>query len=64
MVKLGSIVSGVVERVTPHVIVVNVRSLGNTKGTIHPEHLADHQGKFFLCHQGQWLAMAALCQCY
>lgn len=44
MVKLGSIVSGVVERVTPHVIVVNVRSLGNTKGTIHPEHLADHQG--------------------
>lgn len=59
MIKLGSIVSGVVERVTPHVIVVHVRALGNIKGTINPEHLADHQGKFFLCHQGEWLAMAA-----
>ncbi|KAE9465295.1 hypothetical protein C3L33_02796, partial [Rhododendron williamsianum] len=44
MIKLGSIVSGVVERVTPHAIVVHVRALGNIKGTINPEHLADHQG--------------------
>lgn len=43
-VKLGSIVSGVVEQVTPHGVVVRVNSECNITGTISPEHLADHQG--------------------
>ncbi|XAR68636.1 hypothetical protein NMG60_11003830 [Bertholletia excelsa] len=43
-VKLGSIVSGVVERVTPNVIVVHVNAKGHMKGIISPEHLSDHQG--------------------
>ncbi|KAG9134768.1 hypothetical protein Leryth_001080 [Lithospermum erythrorhizon] len=41
-VKLGSIVSGVVERVTPHAVVVNVNAKGHTMGSISHEHLADH----------------------
>ncbi|GFY80721.1 similar to RIBOSOMAL RNA PROCESSING 5 [Actinidia rufa] len=44
MVKLGRIVSGVVERVTPHVVVVRVNTEGYMKGTISTEHLSDHQG--------------------
>jgi hypothetical protein len=40
--KLGSIVSGVVERITPAVVVVSVN--GFSKGTIVNEHLADHRG--------------------
>lgn len=43
-VKLGSIVSGVVEQVTPHAIIVRVNAVGNTIGSISPEHLSDHQG--------------------
>ncbi|KAM7524627.1 hypothetical protein LguiA_014529 [Lonicera macranthoides] len=44
MVKPGSIVSGVVERVTPHAIIVDVNAKGLIKGTILPEHLADNHG--------------------
>ncbi|KAL7197319.1 hypothetical protein ACSBR2_019960 [Camellia fascicularis] len=42
--KLGTIVSGVVERVTPHAAIVRVNAKGYTKGTISAEHLSDHQG--------------------
>ncbi|CAL5321872.1 unnamed protein product [Camellia sinensis] len=42
--KLGTIVSGVVERVTPHAAIVRVNAKGYTKGTICAEHLSDHQG--------------------
>ncbi|KAK2985370.1 hypothetical protein RJ640_029327 [Escallonia rubra] len=44
MVKPGSLVSGVVERITPHAIIVDVNAIGYTKGTIYPEHLSDNQG--------------------
>ena len=47
MVKLGSVVGGVVDRVTPHAIIVNVSAKGYLKGTISTEHLADHQGAYF-----------------
>ncbi|XP_051148647.1 rRNA biogenesis protein RRP5 [Andrographis paniculata] len=43
-VKLGSLVSGVVEHVTHHAVVVNVNASSHMKGTITLEHLADHQG--------------------
>ncbi|KAF8768533.1 hypothetical protein HU200_007543 [Digitaria exilis] len=41
--KLGSIVAGVVERLTPTAVVVSVN--GFSKGTILNEHLADHNGQ-------------------
>ncbi|KAK1282151.1 hypothetical protein QJS10_CPB22g01233 [Acorus calamus] len=41
--KLGSLVSGVVEKVTPMVVVVLLNS-SQLKGTISTEHLADFQG--------------------
>ena len=44
MVKLGSVVSGVVELVTPNAVHLHVNVKGNMKGTIFSEHLADHQG--------------------
>ena len=43
--KLGSIVLGSVERVTPHAIIVNVDVKGYNKGMISSEHLADNHGK-------------------
>jgi len=49
MVRLGSIVSGIVEQVTPHAVVVRVNAECYTRGTIIPEHLADHQGIHFIC---------------
>ncbi|XWS56135.1 hypothetical protein CRYUN_Cryun09bG0060500 [Craigia yunnanensis] len=42
MVKLGSIVSGVVEGLTPSAVVIHVDSKAHLKGTISNEHLADH----------------------
>lgn len=42
MVKLGSLVSGVVEAVSPHGIVIYVKAKIFLKGTIPIEHLADH----------------------
>ena len=51
MVKLGRIVSGVVERVTPHVVVVRVNTEGYMKGTISTEHLSDNQGTYLFCLQ-------------
>lgn len=43
-VNIGSLVSGVVERVTPHAVVVKLNTKDDIKGTISPEHLADRQG--------------------
>ncbi|KAL0428653.1 UNVERIFIED_CONTAM: rRNA biogenesis protein RRP5 [Sesamum latifolium] len=43
-VKPGSLVSGVVERVTPQTIIVDINTSSHMKGTISPEHLADHHG--------------------
>ncbi|KAL4342371.1 hypothetical protein GQ457_08G016920 [Hibiscus cannabinus] len=42
MVKLGSVVSGVVEGLTPSAVVINLNSKAHLKGTISNEHLADH----------------------
>lgn len=44
MVKLGSLVSGVVDRITTHGVVVYVNAKGYSEGTISTEHLADHHG--------------------
>ncbi|KAG8646904.1 rRNA biogenesis protein RRP5 isoform X3 [Manihot esculenta] len=41
-VKLGSVVAGVVEKVTPFGVIVYVNAKGYMKGTISTEHLADH----------------------
>ncbi|KAL3625500.1 hypothetical protein CASFOL_030954 [Castilleja foliolosa] len=43
-VKPGILVSGVVERITPHAVIVDIKSSNHMKGTITLEHLADHQG--------------------
>ncbi|KAL0338043.1 UNVERIFIED_CONTAM: rRNA biogenesis protein RRP5 [Sesamum calycinum] len=43
-VKPGSLVSGVVEHVTPQTIVVDINTSSHMKGTISTEHLADHYG--------------------
>ncbi|GFP79860.1 protein rrp5 homolog [Phtheirospermum japonicum] len=43
-VKPGSLVSGVVERITPHALIVDINASSHIKGTISLEHLADHQG--------------------
>ena len=47
MVKLGSVVSGVVEGFTPSAVVIHVNSKAHLKGTISNEHLADHHGMLF-----------------
>lgn len=44
MAKLGSLVCGVVERVTPHTVVVHVKGKDYLKGIISTEHLSDHHG--------------------
>ncbi|KAJ0089046.1 hypothetical protein Patl1_32885 [Pistacia atlantica] len=44
LVKLGSIVSGVVDVVTPNAVILYVNAKGYSKGTISTEHLADHHG--------------------
>ncbi|XP_047264724.1 rRNA biogenesis protein RRP5 [Capsicum annuum] len=44
LVKPGNVVSGVVERVTPDAIVLDVTAQGRFKGTISPQHLSDHSG--------------------
>ncbi|KAG2317978.1 hypothetical protein Bca4012_069048 [Brassica carinata] len=41
-IKLGSIVSGVIDSITPQAVTVHVKSKGLLKGTISAEHLADH----------------------
>lgn len=45
VVTLGSIVSGIVDRVTSNAVVVSINSSGFSRGTISMEHLADHHGK-------------------
>ncbi|KAL5976747.1 hypothetical protein ACLOJK_021080 [Asimina triloba] len=42
--KVGNLVSGIVEKVTPTAVIVHVNSKSYLKGTISIEHLADHQG--------------------
>lgn len=44
MVKLGSLISAVVDRVTTNGVIVYVNAKGYSKGTIPTEHLADHHG--------------------
>ncbi|KAJ4893416.1 RNA binding [Raphanus sativus] len=41
-IKLGSIVSGVIDSITPQAVTVHVKSKGLLKGTVAAEHLADH----------------------
>ncbi|XP_044501490.1 rRNA biogenesis protein RRP5 [Mangifera indica] len=48
LVKLGSIVSGVVDVVTPNAVIVYVNARGYSKGLISTEHLADHHGQAIL----------------
>lgn len=50
-VKLGSIVSGVIDSISPQAVIVRVKSKGLLKGTISAEHLADHHGMCFLPHE-------------
>ncbi|KAJ7975952.1 rRNA biogenesis protein RRP5 [Quillaja saponaria] len=44
MVKLGSLISGVVDRLTSNSVIVVVNASGFSKGTIYNEHLTDHYG--------------------
>lgn len=59
VVKPGTLISGVVERVTPNKIIISVDVNGYTKGTLSPEHLADNQGikwlLLFITHFGHLL---------
>ncbi|RDY08514.1 rRNA biogenesis protein RRP5, partial [Mucuna pruriens] len=48
MVTLGSLVSGVVDRITSSAVVVYVNASGFSRGTISMEHLADHHGQAIL----------------
>lgn len=48
VVALGSIVSGVVVKLTPTAVIVNVKSSSHFKGLIAYQHLADHQGQVAL----------------
>ncbi|XP_023641258.1 rRNA biogenesis protein RRP5 isoform X2 [Capsella rubella] len=41
-IKLGSIVSGIIDSITSQAVIVRVKSKGVLKGTIAAEHLADH----------------------
>ncbi|XP_010464942.1 PREDICTED: rRNA biogenesis protein RRP5-like [Camelina sativa] len=41
-IKLGSIVSGIIDSITSQAVIVRVKSKGVLKGTISAEHLADH----------------------
>ncbi|KAL2664252.1 hypothetical protein AAZV13_02G147900 [Glycine max] len=50
MVTLGSLVSGVVDRITSNAVVVYVNASGFSRGTISMEHLADHHGQAILMH--------------
>lgn len=44
MVKLGSLLSGVVDRITEDTVFVCVNAGGFSMGKISVEHLADHHG--------------------
>ncbi|KAK8947319.1 hypothetical protein KSP39_PZI006890 [Platanthera zijinensis] len=48
VVALGSIVSGVVDKLTPTAVIINVKSSSHFKGLIAHEHLADHHGQIAL----------------
>lgn len=45
--KIGSVVSGLVERLTAAGVVIHVNNTGYMKGIIPDEHLADNQGALF-----------------
>ena len=47
-VKLGSLVSGTVEKVTEKFISVDVGVKGYIRGIIYSEHLADNHGKHLI----------------
>lgn len=59
MVKLGSIVSGVVDMVTPSGLVVYVNGKSHLKGIISVEHLSDHQGMYLL-YLAQFMVICTL----
>ncbi|URE17983.1 Suppressor of forked protein (Suf) [Musa troglodytarum] len=44
-VKMGCVVSGVVERLTPTAVIVSLTKNGYLKGTIFNDHLADHHAQ-------------------
>ncbi|KAK7278792.1 hypothetical protein RJT34_23828 [Clitoria ternatea] len=48
MVTLGSLVSGVVDRITSNAVVVYVNASGFSRATVSMEHLADHHGQAIL----------------
>ena len=50
-IKLGSIVSGVIDSITPQAVTVHVKSKGLLKGTIFAEHIDDHHGTCFLLNE-------------
>lgn len=58
VLKLGSLFSGVVDRVTPDAVIIYVNAKGYSKGTISTEHLADHHGKIFFILD--WIFLFAL----
>ncbi|KAJ8754493.1 hypothetical protein K2173_005654 [Erythroxylum novogranatense] len=43
-VKLGSVIPGIVEKVTPFAVILHVNASGYWEGRISIEHLADHRG--------------------
>ncbi|XP_027934864.1 rRNA biogenesis protein RRP5 isoform X1 [Vigna unguiculata] len=51
VVTLGSLVSGVVDRITSTNVVVYVNASGFSRGTISTEHLADHHGQAILINE-------------
>ncbi|KAL1331713.1 hypothetical protein HN51_048962 [Arachis hypogaea] len=51
-VRLGSLVSGVIDRITTNSVVVYVNASGFSWGTISLEHLADHLGQANLMKSG------------
>ncbi|KAI0529621.1 hypothetical protein KFK09_002175 [Dendrobium nobile] len=48
MVKIGSIVGGVVDKLTPTAVIINIETFSHFRGLISYEHLADHQGQVAL----------------
>ncbi|KAK8960422.1 hypothetical protein KSP40_PGU014000 [Platanthera guangdongensis] len=46
--SIGSIVSGVVDKLTPTAVIINVKSSSHLKGLIAHEHLADHHDQVAL----------------
>ncbi|PKA45582.1 30S ribosomal protein S1, chloroplastic [Apostasia shenzhenica] len=48
MVRLGSVVAGIVDKLTPTAVIINFKDSSQFKGSISYEHLADNQGQVAL----------------